>query len=129
MFQSPSVFFALYFSLAIVVGLPLGFGGCQVLLSQIGSPLNGASLETTVSWKERYLARPWLDVEVRNADDVVVTAVSVTCEFQDAMGIPILRSRAFLPQALHAGETQHLYASSFESLPRFERARCSAEGV
>ena len=129
MFQSPNVFFAIYFSLAIVVGLPLGLGGCQALLAQIDSMQGGASLETTVSWTERYLARPWLDVEVRNADDVVVTAVSVTCEFQDAMGIPILRSRAFLPQALHAGETQHLYASSFESLPRFERAKYTAEGV
>lgn len=129
MFHSLTVCFGLYLSLAIVVGLPLGLSGCRALLIRINSPQNGAALETTISWKERDLARPLLDVEVRNIDDVIVTAISVTCDFQDAMGITILRSRAFVPQALHAGETQHLYASSFESLPRFERAKCSAEGV
>ncbi len=125
----PAVCLSLYFSLFMVVGLPLGLGGCQVLLSQIGSTQNGASLETAITWKERDLARPLLNIQVHNNADADVVVVAVTCEFQDAMGITISRGRAFLPQALHAGETKHLNGSSFAALRHFERAKCVAEGV
>ncbi len=129
MFHSPAVCFALYLSLGLVAGLPLGLGGCQVLLSQIGSPQDGASLETAITWKERDLARPLIDIQVHNAAEVALSAVSVSCEFQDSMGATIFRSRAFLPQALQARETQHLNGSSFQGLPRFERAKCVAAGM
>ena len=93
MFHSPAVCFALYFSLAVVVGLPLGLGGCQALLTQIDSLQSGALLETAITWKQRDLARPLLNIQVRNIADAVVMAVAVTCEFQDAMGVTIVRSR------------------------------------
>ena len=125
----PAAYFALQVSFLILVGFPFALSGCQVLLSQIHSLQNSAGLETAITWKERDLARPQLDVQVRNVGDVSIAAVAVNCEFQDAMGATIFRSRVYLPQPLHAGETQHLYTSSFDALPRFERAKCEAEGV
>ena len=102
---------------------------CQLLLSQVDALQEHVRLETTTTWKQEVLARPLLDVQVRNSTEVTVMAVAVICEFKDSGGIAIYRTRAFLPQALRAGETRHLNGSSFAGLPHFERAKCESEGV
>lgn len=68
-----------------MVRVPLGMGGCRVHLTQISSPQDKVSLETTITWKQRELARPLLDVQFRNVTDDIVMAVAVTREFRDAI--------------------------------------------